>query len=200
MKEDENFAAYFLQVDETMKTIRGLGEEFDELVVVQNFIRSLPIRFDLKISALEEITYNDSLSMEELHGIFIDYEMRIKKENPVMKEETFKESKNTKRKNKKNPKLDCSCSDDSEEDEEVANFFQKLKRGTRKCKGMIPLKCFNCGGIGHFMSKFPHKNKENDEEQDTKQKNKNKNDRGNKKKLFRKSLCTKEDSLSSNED
>jgi hypothetical protein len=30
MKEDENIEAYFLRIDETMNTIRGLGEEVDE--------------------------------------------------------------------------------------------------------------------------------------------------------------------------
>jgi hypothetical protein len=44
------------------------------------------MRFDPKISGLEERTYIDSLSMDELHGIFTAYEMRIEKENPVMKE------------------------------------------------------------------------------------------------------------------
>jgi DNA-directed RNA polymerase subunit N (RpoN/RPB10) len=34
-----------------------------------------------------------------------------------------------------------------------------------KYKGMLPLKCFSCGGIGHFYYKYPHdKNKESDEE------------------------------------
>jgi hypothetical protein len=46
----------------------------------------------------------------------------------------------------------------------MANFIRKLKKGTDKYKGMLPLKCFNCGGIGHFASKFPHNNKDNDEE------------------------------------
>jgi hypothetical protein len=36
-----------------MNTIIGLGEEFDELMVIQKVLRSLPIRFDPKISSLE---------------------------------------------------------------------------------------------------------------------------------------------------
>jgi len=34
---------------------------------------------------------------------------------------------------------------------------RKLKRGTDKYKGKFPFKCFNCGKIGHFTSKCPHR-------------------------------------------
>jgi hypothetical protein len=45
-----------------------------------------------------------------------------------MKEETFKASKRIKKKDKHKVKSYCSCNDDSEEDEEVANFFRRMKR------------------------------------------------------------------------
>jgi hypothetical protein len=52
-----------------------------------------------------------------------------------------------------------------------------MKRGTGKYKGMIPLKCFNCDGVGYFYNKFPYKNKESNEERDSKKKNKIQNGR-----------------------
>jgi hypothetical protein len=54
MKEDENIAAYFLQVHEIVNAILGLGEEIKESVIVQKVLRSLPMIFDPKISSLEE--------------------------------------------------------------------------------------------------------------------------------------------------
>jgi hypothetical protein len=76
MKEDENIAAYLLRVDETVNTIIGLGEEIEEFVIVQMVLRSLPMRFNPKISSLEERSDLNSISMDELHGIFTAYEMR----------------------------------------------------------------------------------------------------------------------------
>jgi hypothetical protein len=76
MKEDEDIAAYFLRVDETVNAIIGLGEEIKEFVIVQKVLISLPMRFNPKISTLEERSDLDSISMDELHGIFTAYEMR----------------------------------------------------------------------------------------------------------------------------
>jgi hypothetical protein len=53
MKEDEDITTYFLRVNETMNPIIGLGEEIEESVIVQKVLRSLPMRFNPKISSLE---------------------------------------------------------------------------------------------------------------------------------------------------
>jgi hypothetical protein len=58
------------------------------------------MRFDSKISSLEERVDLATITMDEFHGIIIAYEMRTKKDNIVMKEEKFKASKKTKKKYK----------------------------------------------------------------------------------------------------
>jgi hypothetical protein len=50
-----------------MNNIRGLGEEVDESMIIQKVLRSLPMRFDPKISTVEERTDLDKLSMGEPH-------------------------------------------------------------------------------------------------------------------------------------
>jgi hypothetical protein len=85
MKEDKDITAYFLRVDETVNTIIGLGEEIEESVIVQKVLRSLPMRFNPKISTQEERSDLNSISMEELHGIFTAYEMITEQENPDVK-------------------------------------------------------------------------------------------------------------------
>jgi hypothetical protein len=198
MKEDENIAAYFLRVDETVNAIIGLGEEIEESVIVQKVLRSLPMRFNPKISTLEERSDLNSISMDELHGIFTAYEMRTEQENPDVKEAAFKASKRSKKKKKEQEEY-SSNSDVSEDDEEVANFVKRLNKGTDgRYRGKLPLICFNCDGIGHFANKCPHKKKRNDEGY-SKGKHTYKGKRTTKK-VFKKILCTKEDISSSDED
>jgi hypothetical protein len=198
MKEDEDIAAYFLRVNETVNAIIGLLEEIKEFVIVQKVLRSLPMKFNPKISALEERSDLNSIRMDELHGIFIAYEMRIEQENPDVKEAAFKASKRSKKKKKEQEEY-SSSSDISKDDEEVVNFVKRLNKGTNgRYRGKLPLICFNCDGIGHFANKCPHKKKRNDEGY-SKGKQTYKGKRTTKK-FFKKNFCTKEDISSSDED
>ena len=99
MEEEENIVAFLLQVDGVVHTIKGLGEIVDESIIVQKILRSLPLRFDAKVSTLEEIKDLNSLTIDELHGILTAYEMRTGNENPLRKEVAFKASKGPKQKN-----------------------------------------------------------------------------------------------------
>jgi hypothetical protein len=156
------------------------------------------MRFNPKISALEERSNMNSISMDELHGIFTAYEMRTEQENPDVKEAAFKASKRSKQKKKEQEEY-SSSNDVSEDDEEVANFVKRLNKGTNgRYRGKLPLICFNCDGIGHFANKCPHKKKRNDEGY-SKGKHTYKGKRTIKK-YFKKSLCIKEDISSSDED
>jgi len=67
-------------------------------MIVQKVLISLPMRFYPKISTLEERSDLNSISMEELHGIFTAYEMRTEQENSDTKEAVFKASKKSKKK------------------------------------------------------------------------------------------------------
>jgi hypothetical protein len=54
MNEEEIIAAYLLRVDEIVNIIIGLGETIDDQFIVQKVLRSLPMRFNPKISTLED--------------------------------------------------------------------------------------------------------------------------------------------------
>ena len=146
-----------------------------------------------KISTIEDRYDLDTLTVDQLHGIFTTYEMRIGNDKSSKRETTFKESKTKMRQNKKtNDKLSYIY------DEETANFINKLKKGTGKYKGKIPLICLNCGKIGHFANKCPyHKQEEGDNKITFK--NKKKRNTNNKKKFYKKkkTFFTQEDNSSS---
>jgi hypothetical protein len=89
-----------MKEDEDIEAIIGLGEEIEESVIIQKVLRYLPMRFNPKISSLEERSDLDSIIMDELHGIFIAYEMRTEQENPNVKEASFKAYKRSKKKKK----------------------------------------------------------------------------------------------------
>ena len=137
MKEDCNISAYFQYVDEITNAIEGLGELVDEKTIIRKILRTLPGRFNPKVSILEYSANMDKLNKEEFHGVLIAYEMRVDEEKGTSHLETaFVASKNTN--NHKQPSIEntctCKCEEkgDDEEglsDEEYAYFMRKLKLG-----------------------------------------------------------------------
>jgi hypothetical protein len=67
--------------------------------------------------------------------------MRIGKDKSTSIEASFKVDKN----------------EDFEPDEIESTFVRRLKKGSDKYQGKFPFKCFNCGKIGRFAYKCPHK-------------------------------------------
>jgi hypothetical protein len=53
MSEDENIVGFFLRVDETVNTMKGIGEKIEEAMVVHKLLISLPSRLDAKVYAIE---------------------------------------------------------------------------------------------------------------------------------------------------
>jgi hypothetical protein len=144
MKEDETVGKYFLRVEEMVNEMKAIGETIDEPSLVQKILRTLPDRFNPKVSAIEELNDLKTLEFDQLIGTLTAYEMRIVKYKPTSREASFKEDKN----------------EDSEPDEIEAKFVKRLKKGSGKYKGKLAFKCFNYGRIGHFSNKCPRKGKD----------------------------------------
>jgi hypothetical protein len=169
MKEDETIGKYFLRVEGMVNAMKALGETIGEPSLVHKILRSLPDRFNPKVSSIEELNDLKTLSFDQLLGTLTAYEMRIVTDKPTSREASFKADK----------------SEDSEPDEIEEKFVRRLKKGLGKYQGKLPLKCFNCGKIGHFVNKCPHKKHDQNSEDEEKHKSR----RFDKKK----SLCVNND-------
>jgi hypothetical protein len=154
MNEDETISKYFLRVEELVNAMKGLGETFDDSLLVQKILRSLPDKFNPKVSAIEELNDLKTLSIDQLLGTLTAYEMRINRDKSSTREASFKEDKNT----------------DSEFDDIEETFVRILTKGSGKYQGKLPFKCFNCGKIGHFSSKCPHQKKDQNSDDEKKYK------------------------------
>lgn len=103
------------------------------------------MRFNAKVSTIEEMIDLDKLIVNKLHSILTTYEMKMNTKYSSKKETTFKASKKSKQK----VQVSSDSPDDNSNSEEPL-FMRKLKRGFGKYKSKLPLKCFNCGKVGHF--------------------------------------------------
>ena len=71
MDDEEDISSFFLHVNEVANSLKGWGENIEEIIFVQNVLRSLAELFDSKESSIEEMKDLDNLKMDELHGILI---------------------------------------------------------------------------------------------------------------------------------
>eukprot|EP00253_Pinus_taeda_P015233 PITA_15233 len=140
MKEDDNIVAYFQHVDEITNTQEGLGEPLDEKNIIRKILRMLPGRFNQKVSVLEYSANLDKLNKDELHGVLIEYEMRLNEEEGTSHlQTTFTTSKKTNKDKCKHLHLHL-CG-------EVGNFAAKcLNRSDGNSEGKKGFKKFNKQG------------------------------------------------------
>jgi hypothetical protein len=89
MNEDETVSKYFLRVEELVNSMKGLGEKIEDTFLVQNILRSLPDRFNPKVSSIEELIDLKTLSIDQLLGTLTTYEMRISKYKSTTRESSF---------------------------------------------------------------------------------------------------------------
>ena len=90
MNEDEIVSKYFLRVEELVNAMKGLGEKIEDAFLVQKILRSLPNRFNPKVSAIEELNDLKTMSIDQLLGTLTAYEMRIINDKSTTREAYFK--------------------------------------------------------------------------------------------------------------
>ncbi|KAA0036592.1 gag-proteinase polyprotein [Cucumis melo var. makuwa] len=91
MYEDESVSEYNERVLEIANESLLLGEKFSDSKIVRKVLRSLPRKFDIKVTAIEEAHDITKLKLDELFGSLLTFEMAIShRENKKGKGVVFK--------------------------------------------------------------------------------------------------------------
>ena len=104
MSEDEFVAEYNERVLEIANKSFNLGEKIPESKIVQKVLRSLPGKFDMKVTTIEETRDITKLKLDELFGSLLTFEMAISnRENKKGKGVAFKSVYEEESTNSKSP-------------------------------------------------------------------------------------------------
>ncbi|XP_058180238.1 uncharacterized protein LOC131298786 [Rhododendron vialii] len=131
MHDEENFDGFISRLTDIVNTFHSLGEPLSDLKVCRKILRSLPERFRVKVTAIEERTDVDKLTFAELVGKLQIFEINHLSD--------FKPSKTTSKSNNgiafKSAREETfeTCEDEDDiNDEEIAMFAKKFRKFFRK--------------------------------------------------------------------
>ena len=90
MKESDNIDSFFTHVIGLVTQIRSHGETHEERRIVEKVLRSLPSRFDVIVTTLEETKDLSNFSVDELHASLMTHEQRLDRNAHSSLEHAFK--------------------------------------------------------------------------------------------------------------
>jgi hypothetical protein len=126
MLEDECIQDYHLNILDIVNDFDSLGEKISDEKLVRKILRSVPKRFDMKVTAIEEAQDISSMKVDELVGSLQSFELAngYKKKSIAFASNTDEE--------------DVQC--DMETDESILDAFVRLGRELNKVLEMIDKK------------------------------------------------------------
>jgi hypothetical protein len=165
MLEDETFGEFYSKMSDLRNSMVSLGKPISDVKFIQKILRSLPERFRIKVTTIEESKDLEEIKIEELVGSLQTYELSLP---PVKKLKTIALKASKK-------KVEASSEDDSNEDEKFVamlarnfrrlmrddrfkkKFSKKVKKAPREAeleeeqkKDPRGPRCFECSGFGHI--------------------------------------------------
>jgi hypothetical protein len=169
MHEDEKFKEFYSKMSDLRNSMVSLGKSISDVKLIRKILRSLPERFRIKVTTIEESKDLEEMKIEELVGSLQTYELSL----PPIKKVKIIALKASKRKAK------VSSKEDSEKEEDVVamlakNFERLMKNDKFKKKFSESLKkapkesepeeaekkdpkgpkCFECSGFGHIWAVY----------------------------------------------
>jgi hypothetical protein len=125
MMEDETFEEFSSKMSDLRNSMVSLGKTVSDVKLIRKILRSLPERFWIKVTTIEESKDLEEMKIEELVGSLQTYELSLPSVKKV-KTIALKASKK---------KVKVSSEDNFENEEEVvvmlAKNFERLVRNNR---------------------------------------------------------------------
>eukprot|EP00253_Pinus_taeda_P017123 PITA_17123 len=90
MKESENVDSFFTHVIELVTQIRSHGETIEGRRIVEKFFRSLPVRFDTIVVAIEETKDLSQFLVDELDASLVSHEHTLNRAKSSSSDHAFK--------------------------------------------------------------------------------------------------------------
>ena len=123
MKENETIVEMIIKFTDIVNGLEALGKTYKEFENVMKILRSLPSKWHIKVTTIQEIKYLTKLPMEKLIGSLMMYETNLAKKLQEG-EDKKKKSITLKAKTKEEEKP-------SEEDDDLALITRKLNKYMR---------------------------------------------------------------------
>jgi hypothetical protein len=109
MLEEETFGEFYSKMSDLRNSMVSLGKPISDVKLIQKILRSLPERFSIKVTTIEESKDLEEMKIEELVGSLQTYELSLR---PVEKLKTIALKAS-------NEKVEASSKDDSKEEEKA---------------------------------------------------------------------------------
>jgi hypothetical protein len=74
MLEDETFREFYTKISDLRNSLVSLGKQISDVKLIQKILRSLPERFRIKVTIIEERKDLEEMKNEELVGSLQTYE------------------------------------------------------------------------------------------------------------------------------
>uniref|UniRef100_A0A2N9HBY9 CCHC-type domain-containing protein n=1 Tax=Fagus sylvatica TaxID=28930 RepID=A0A2N9HBY9_FAGSY len=173
MKKDENISEMSTRFTNIVNCLKALGKIYTNQENVRKILKSLPKRWEAKMTAISKARDLKVLTLDELFGSLMTYELEM---NSKVEEEEVKPKKNFALKSSHHDH--DNSEEEGDEEEEIALMTRNFKKFLKKKKGFgrrFPKKgenkgessknetptCYKCKKQGHYKNECPQVNKEN---------------------------------------